>query len=43
MLTQELCNEEDHQFAHNDDADHEGHWYCLACGIAVDEECKVCY
>lgn len=40
MLTydQNLCEEEDHRWAHNDDYTYAGHWYCLECGMAVDED-----
>lgn len=36
----------EHRWAHNDDSNDDGHWYCLDCSWAVDEvklgdECSV--
>lgn len=41
MLDQNLCNDDDHKWAHNDDYVYEGHWYCLICAMAVDEDGKI--
>ncbi len=37
-IDQGICLDENHQWAHNDDYVYHGHWYCLICGMAVDED-----